>query len=896
MDKHYLQPLLEPEAIVVFTARAGDAKQQTAQGRALTEAIRAQRFTGTIRFLEIGTTGTLAELSQTRADLAIIALPPRDVAAALEVAGRITCKAALVVSSGIGAAQAAELRRIAHREGVLLLGPNSLGFQRPKLNLNASAAGPLARAGSLGLVCQSGALTAAMLDWARSNGVGFSLVASVGPHTDVDIAQVLDFLASDPQTQSILVYLEGIGSARRFMSALRSAAIAKPVVVLKAGRRLAGNEAAQTHSAATVGSDEVFDAALRRAGAVRVRSFVELFSAAKCLASRYRPVGARLAIVTNGGGPGVLAADWVNEIGLKLGRLSPMTIAGLKPLLPDVASVSDLIDVSEDATPEHYVAAIRAAAADKDVDGLLAIHSPKAGVDPVAVAKAVAGLLSTTYKPLLSCWMGDASMAGARVLLNDAGIASFRTPEAAVGAFGNIATFYENQRLLQQTPPPLSTLAQPDIEGARLLIESVVAERRKVLTEMESKTLLSSFHVPVTQTILARSPTEAMMIATQLGFPVALKIDSPDIVHKSDVQGVALNLMSGTSVRETYADMMDRVARLAPHARINGVTVQKMARARRGREVSVGVVTDDPFGPVIVFGAGGVMIELIADRAMELPPLNQFLARRLIERARVSETLAEWRGAAAVDVSALEQVLLRVSEMVCALPQLREMDINPLIVDEHGAVAVDARIVVDGGPQAGLGAPGQFAHLAILPYPSRFEQQLTLRGGGTCLLRPIRPDDAQMLQDLVRGLSPESRYFRFVSSFNELPATMLSRFTLIDYDREMALVAVVRDRTSGEDGAFTEIDRIVGVSRYVITPDQHSCEFSLVVAEDMKGRGLGSRLMESIMEAARERGLAEIVGLVLRSNAPMLKLMQGMGFEVKRFDEDPDFVKVTHAL
>ena len=896
MDKHYLQPLLEPEAIVVFTARAGDAKQQTAQGRALTEAIRAQRFTGTIRFLEIGTTGTLAELSQTRADLAIIALPPRDVAAALEVAGRITCKAALVVSSGIGAAQAAELRRIAHREGVLLLGPNSLGFQRPKLNLNASAAGPLARAGSLGLVCQSGALTAAMLDWARSNGVGFSLVASVGPHTDVDIAQVLDFLASDPQTQSILVYLEGIGSARRFMSALRSAAIAKPVVVLKAGRRLAGNEAAQTHSAATVGSDEVFDAALRRAGAVRVRSFVELFSAAKCLASRYRPVGARLAIVTNGGGPGVLAADWVNEIGLKLGRLSPMTIAGLKPLLPDVASVSDLIDVSEDATPEHYVAAIRAAAADKDVDGLLAIHSPKAGVDPVAVAKAVAGLLSTTYKPLLSCWMGDASMAGARVLLNDAGIASFRTPEAAVGAFGNIATFYENQRLLQQTPPPLSTLAQPDIEGARLLIESVVAERRKVLTEMESKTLLSSFHVPVTQTILARSPTEAMMIATQLGFPVALKIDSPDIVHKSDVQGVALNLMSGTSVRETYADMMDRVARLAPHARINGVTVQKMARARRGREVSVGVVTDDPFGPVIVFGAGGVMIELIADRAMELPPLNQFLARRLIERARVSETLAEWRGAAAVDVSALEQVLLRVSEMVCALPQLREMDINPLIVDEHGAVAVDARIVVDGGPQAGLGAPGQFAHLAILPYPSRFEQQLTLRGGGTCLLRPIRPDDAQMLQTLVRGLSPESRYFRFVSSFNELPATMLSRFTLIDYDREMALVAVVRDRTSGEDGAFTEIDRIVGVSRYVITPDQHSCEFSLVVAEDMKGRGLGSRLMESIMEAARERGLAEIVGLVLRSNAPMLKLMQGMGFEVKRFDEDPDFVKVTHAL
>ena len=896
MDKHYLQPLLEPEAIVVFAARQSEASQQTAQGRALTEAIRAQRFTGTIRFLEIATTGTLAELSQTRADLAIIALPPKDIAAALEVAGRMTCRAALIVSSGVGAVQAAELRRIAHREGVLLLGPNSLGFQRPRLNLNASAAGPLARAGSLGVVCQSGALTAAMLDWARSNGVGFSLVAALGPHTDIDIAQVLDYLANDPQTQSILVYLEGIGSARRFMSALRSAAIAKPVVVLKAGRRLAGNEAAQTHSAATVGSDDVFDAALRRAGAVRVRSFVELFSAAKCLASRYRPVGPRLAIVTNGGGPGVLAADWVNEIGLKLGKLSAASAAGLKTLLPEGASLADLIDVSEDATPEHYGAAIRAAAADKDIDGILAIHSPKAGVDPAAVAKAVASLLGTTYKPLLSCWMGDATVGAARVLLNDAGIATFRTPEAAVGAFGNISTFYQNQRLLQQTPPPLSTLAKPDIDGARLLIESVLSERRKVLTEMESKTLLSSFHVPVTQTLLARTPTDAMMIATQLGFPVALKIDSPDIVHKSDVQGVALNVMSGTSVRETYADMTERVARLAPEARINGVTVQKMARARRGREISVGVVTDDPFGPVIVFGAGGVMIELIDDRAMELPPLNQFLARRLIERARVAETLVEWRGASAVDIAALEHVLLRVSEMVCALPQLREMDINPIIVDESGAVAVDARIVVDGAAPAHAGTTGQFAHLAILPYPSRFEQQLTLRGGDTCLVRPIRPDDAQMLQNLVRGLSPESRYFRFVSSFNELPATMLSRFTLIDYDREMALVAVVKDRTTNPDGTFMEIDRIVGVSRYVITPDQASCEFALVVAEDMKGRGLGTRLMESIMDAARERGLGEIVGLVLRSNAPMLQLMRGMGFASARFDEDADFVKVSHAL
>jgi acetyltransferase len=895
MDKHYLAPLLAPQAVVVFAGRPEDATTQTALGRTVAAALKAQRFAGTLLFLDVRTSGTLADLAQTRADLAVIALPPGDVAAALALAARIGCRAALIVSSGIGAEQAEALRTQARREGLLLLGPNSLGFQSPHQQLNASAAGALARPGSLGLVCQSGALTAAMLDWARTNHVGFSLVASVGRHTAVEIADVLDWLANDPHTRSILVYVEGIGSARRFMSALRSAAIAKPVIVLKSGRRQAGNEAAQTHSGASVGSDEVFDAALRRAGAVRVRSFVELFSAAKCLASRYRPVGPRLAIVTNGGGPGVLGADWVQEICLQLGRLAPESVAALRPLLPEAASLADLVDLSEDATPDHYAAATRTALADRGIDGVLVIHSPKADVDPLEVARAVAALRPSTAKPLLSCWLGDASVFQARRLLNDADIATFRTPEAAVGAFGNIATFYENQRLLQQTPPPLSALAKPDIEGARLLIGSVLAERRKVLTEMESKTLLSSFHVPVTQTLLARTPHEAMMIATQLGFPVALKIDSPDISHKSDVQGVALNLVSGASVREAHDLMIERVKRHAPQARINGVTVQRMARVRGGREISIGVVSDDPFGPVIVFGAGGIMIELIADRAMELPPLNQFLARRLVERARVAETLAAWRGASAADVGALEQVLLRVSEMVCALPQLREMDINPIIVDESGAVAVDARIVVDGAAPTVTGATGDYAHLAILPYPTAYEQTWPLRGGGTCVVRPVRPDDAQMLQELVRGLSPESRYFRFVSSFTELPAPMLARFTLIDYDREMALVALVRERREdGAEGAETE--RVVGVSRYVINPDQASCEFSLVVAEDMKGRGLGTRLMESIMEVARDRGLAEIVGFVLTNNTTMLKLMRTMGFEVKRNAEDPDFVIVTHAL
>ena len=900
MDTHYLTPLFSPESIVVFAGQADEPSTQTPQASMLYEALRAQDYSGTLQFVNTQASGTLADLVQARADLAIIALPSEQVASALELACSMHCRTALVISSGMTADDASTLKGIAQREGIHLLGPNCLGLQRPQLKLNASVAGPLAQPGPLALVSQSGALTSSILDWARSNGVGFSSVVSLGPNTAVDIAQVLDFLANDRFTQSIVVYLEGISNSRSFMSALRSAANAKPVVVLKAGRKLAGNQAAQTHSGAIVGSDDVFDAALRRAGAVRVHSFVELFSAVKCLASRYRPVGRRLAVVANGGGPGVLAADWIHQISLELGKLSPASVSALQPLLPLHASLTDLIDLSEFAGPEHYHAAIEAAGKDRQIDGILVIFSPRPGADATAVAQALADIKPHLGKPLLTCWMGDATVVAGRGILKAATIPSFRTPEAAVGAFGNIASFYQNQQLLQQTPPPLSTLAKPDIEGARLVIESALAERRKVLTEMESKTLLAAFHIPVTKTILARNAHEAMMIATQLGFPVALKIDSPDITHKSDVGGVALNIMNGASARDTYTDMVQRVSRLQPDARINGITVQVMAAARRGREICIGLVTDDPFGPVISFGAGGTMIELINDKAMELPPLNQFLAHRLIERSRVSETLGAWRGANAANREALEQVLLRVSEMACELPQLREMDINPIIVDEDGAVAVDALITIDHAPQGGSNSGGgtanNYNHLAILPYPARHEQAWPLRGGGEYTVRPIHPGDSHMLQTMVQGLSSQSRYYRFISSMAELPPSMLARFTLIDYDREMALVAIIKERTAGPDGQIEEVERMVGVSRYVTNPDRSSCEFALVVSDDLNGKGLGSRLMLSIMDVAREKGLSEIEGLVLANNPGMLKLMRSLGFAIKSYPEDPDFKLVTHHL
>ncbi|MFI4939195.1 MAG: GNAT family N-acetyltransferase [Burkholderiales bacterium] len=892
MDKHYLTPLFSPRSIVVFAGNMAAPNALGPPARLVVEYLKSGGFTGTLTFLNIGMSGTLEDLAHLRADLAIIALPNEELLAGLEVAGRIQCKTALIVSSGVNAALADKLHAVARQHDMYLLGPNCMGFQRPKQLLNASALGPLPREGSIALVSQSGALTTSILDWAAKNGVGFSAVVSLGANTVVDIAQVLDFLADDRATQSIVVYLEGIRNARRFMSALRAAASAKPVIVLKAGRKPAGSKAALTHSGAIVGSDDVFDAALQRAGAVRVRSFVQLFSAAKCLSSRYLPVGKRLAVISNGGGPGVLAADWTNEINLELATLPEPAAAALAAQLSPLATLHNLIDLAEDASAAHYRAAVSACATCSGVDGILVILSPKPELDAAAIAQVLADLRPTVGKPLITCWMGDEQVAPGRAILNSATIPTFRTPEAAVDAFNNIASFHQNQQLLHQVPLPLSQLAKPDLDGARFLIENILAERRKILTEMESKALLASFHIPVTATILARTASEAMLVANQLGYPVALKIDSADISHKSDVHGVALNVRDAASVRDTWQDMMETVGRLCPDARINGVTVQNMSGKPDGREMYIGVITDELFGPVISFGAGGAMIELIADRAIELPPLNQFLAKRLIDRVRSAEILGPWRGAPAVNREVLEQILLRVSEMVCALPQLREMDINPVIVDATGALVVDARIVIDHAPVD----HSNYQHLAILPYPSGRETEWPMRDGSRYIVRPLHPDDAEMLQTAVRSLSAESRYFRFVSSIHELSDRMLARFTLIDYDREMALVAIYKERNPNPDGSFTETERIIGVSRYTTNPDKSTCEFALTIADEFKGQGLGSRLMHSIIDVARSKGLSFMEGLVLNKNAAMLKLMRSLNFQIKPYEEDADFRLCVRAL
>jgi acetyltransferase len=796
-------------------------------------ALLGSSFTGEVCVVDLSAdVGELARLQDTnRFDLAVVAVSGPNIPAARERARALRCRSIWQMDS------------------------HSRGFQRPHTGLNASVLGPLAAQGSLALVSQSGSLTAAVLDWARENGVGFSAVVSVGSSSGIELSDVLDFFASDRHTQSIVVYLEGIQDSRAFMSALRSAASLKPVVVLKAGRGGSASEVALTHSQAMVGHDEVFDAALRRAGAVRVRSFVQLFSAVRCLAVRYKPVGKRLGVVSNGGGPAVMAADWITQLGLELGEMKQVR-------------------------PESFRESVTALMADSQLDGVLVIYTPEERVDASAVAQALGKIAQDARKPLLACWMGESTVREARHVLDAAGIPNFRTPEAAVEAFHNIARFHENQQLLQQIPSPLTELAKPDLEGARMLIDGILAEGRLTLSELESKALLAAFHIPLTQTILARSAREAVLVATQMGFPVALKIDSPDILHKSDVQGVVLNVMNASGVREVFDQMMERVSAMRPDARLNGVTVQRMAGSSESREVFIGLVTDKPFGPVLAFGAGGTMVELIQDRSMELPPLNQFLAQRMIERARILPMLQQWRGTGPVHFESLERILLRVSEMVCALPELQAIDINPIMVDSQGAIAVDARVVLQSAPAHSE----EHGHLAIAPYPARYEQEWIMRDGEPCWLRPMHPDDGRLLQQLVQRLSPESRYFRFASSLLALPQSMLARLSLIDYSREMAMVALLRNP-----------DRIIAVSRYITNPDRKSCEFSLLVDDEFAGRGLGSKMMQSIMEVARDRRLEEIDGLVLANNVGMLRLMRSLGFSIATYEDDPDF-KVASSL
>jgi acetyltransferase len=718
-------------------------------------------------------------------ELAVIATPAQTVPDIIEECGIHGVKAAVIITAGFGeiGAEGAALERkmleaARQYNGIRLIGPNCLGIMRPSIGLNATFNKGSANIGNIALVSQSGALCTAILDWATLNDVGFSSVVSMGSSTDVDFGEILDYLVSDSQTQSILMYIEGIRNARSFMSALRAAARIKPVILVKVGRHPAGSKAAMSHTASLVGADDVFDAAIRRVGVVRVQNVTELFTAARSLSCGFRPAGNRLAIVTNGGGPAVMAADRAADLGLTMAVLSDSTVEYLNEHLPSNWPHCNPVDIIGDAQSDRYYHAVTACLNDENVDGVLAILTPQAMTKPLESAQVLIdiGSANSTHhsKPLLACWMGETQVLESRKLFTKAHRPHFRTPEVAVEVFSHLYDYYRNQKMLMQMPGPLSHHIEPDVESARLIIESAMEDRRRILTEMESKALLSAFHIPVAHTMVARSPSEALLIAQQLGFPVAMKINSPDVSHKTDAGGVVLNLANAHQVRAAYQHIIDNVQHNLPNAKMDGISIEPMIVKPNGRELMVGVTNDPVFGPVITFGAGGTSVEIMGDRAVALPPLNHFLVKDLIQGTHIAKMLGQFRNMPPANMAALEDVLLRVSEMVCELPLLMEMDINPLILDETGALGCRCAC---GRGRIRKSVPTGTAHMAIYPYPTHLVTHWQLSDGADITIRPIRPEDAILVKRFVHDLSDESKYFRFMNSVQELTEEMLARLT-----------------------------------------------------------------------------------------------------------------------
>lgn len=888
MGTHFLDRLFAPEAIAVFGA---NERPDSVAGRVY-DNLRKGGFGGPIhavnpkhdRLYDQPCYPKLKAIGQP-VDLAVIATPAPTIPKIMRACGEYGVRAAIVISAGFndsdkkGRALKKKLLKVARKYQIRVLGPNCLGLIRPQAGMNATFSKNTAAAGQLALISQSGAICTSILDWAGSQDLGFSAIISLGNAADIDFGDLLDFLAQDAETRTILLYVEGIRDARSFMSGLRIAARMKPVVVIKAGRHIEGSRAAITHSGAMIGADDVFDAALQRAGVVRAMTIEQLFAAAQLLATRHRVNGNRLAIITNGGGLGVMATDRAIDLGVVIASLSDDSIRRLNAQLPAHWSCTNPIDLLGDANESRYQIAVNICLQDPGVDGVLVMLSPQAMTDPLACAQAVIDAQNINDKPILACWMGARQVEEANKLFSTHHLPCFSSPESSVEAFAYLATHYRNQKLLMQVPGPLVTRREPRIDDARLVINKALAERRSVLTIAESKALLMDFSIPVSRSVVCHSVDETLEAAASLNFPLAMKIDSKDISHKSDVGGVKLNIENTAALAKAYEDLVNQVGLNAPDAKIDGVTVESMYLPAHGRELLIGVVNDPVFGPVITFGAGGIQVEVIRDRAVAIPPLNRFLAEKMIHQTKVSRLLGRFRNMPAIKMDDLVQVLRRVSEMVCELPEIKALDINPLIADETGVLVLDARIVVEAQNQTS----DRYDHMAIHPYPSHLVSKWQLANGTEIKIRPIRPEDASIEQSFVRELSVESKHFRFMQGLNELTQQMLVRFTQPDYNRELALIAVQE---------HTESDKELGVARYVINADGESCEFALVVADSWQHKGIGTRLMTALIDAARQRGLKNMNGEILTENFKMRALVEKLGFEVHI---DPDDMSVLLA-
>ncbi len=827
-------------------------------------------------------------------DLAVIATPPDTIPELIAKLAARGTRAAVVITAGFtegGDSHGRELSRsmlaAARPHLMRIVGPNCLGIMVPGACLNAGFGHIQPLTGNLAFVAQSGAVVTSILGWATSRKIGFSHFVSLGNMIDVDFGDMLDYLANDRHTQAILLYIETITDVRKFMSAARAAARIKPVIVVKAGRYAESARAAASHTGALAGVDAVYDAAFRRAGILRVNDMQALFDAVQTLAMPRRVAGERLAILTNGGGIGVMATDALIDRGGRLAELAPETLQRLNQVLPSTWSHGNPVDIIGDAPSSRYADALETLSHDKGVDAILILNCPTAVASATGATQAVIDTLrkdTLKYKRkmVLTCWLGDGSALEARRIFTENRIPTYDTPIEAVRGFMQMVRYRHNQEMLMETPPNIPEVFTPDSAKVHRVIDRALAENRAWLTESEAKKVLAAYAIPVVETYEAATPEAAATLAENIGTAVVLKILSPDIAHKSDVNGVSLNLETPDVVCENAAAMLQRVRNVRPDARLKGFTVQPMIRRPHAHELIIGVVDDAQFGPVILFGHGGIAVEVIRDKTLALPPLNMHLAREAMARTDVYRLLQGYRGAPAADLDSIALILVKVSQMICDIADIAELDINPLLADEHGVVALDARIKV-------VKAKGEAAdRLAIQPYPKELEETLSLPDGQTLLIRPIRPEDEPGFQKIFASLSPEEIRLRFLHSMKIMPHIMAARLTQIDYDREMALVVEGKNQAG-------EVELYGGV-RISADPDNESAEYAILLRHDMTGLGLGPMLLRRIIEYARNRGIREIFGDVLKDNKNMLKLCHVFGFSIKSDMEDPGVMKVSLKL
>lgn len=892
MSVRNLDKLFKPRSVALIgaTPRAG------AVGAVVARNLHRASFAGQLMFVNphhqaiegLSVYPTVASLPQP-ADLAVIITPPETVPSLVSELAERGTRAAVIITAGFG--ELGEHGRVLQQAALdaakphllRIVGPNCVGVMVPGIGLDATFSHLAASAGDIALVSQSGAMITAMLDWAVPRGIGFSHVVSLGDMADVDFGDMLDYLAADPQTRAVLLYAEGLTHGRKFMSAARAASRLKPVLVLKAGRSNAGARAATSHTGVLAGADAIYDAAFRRAGMLRVATMAELFDAAETLALTHQQIGERLAILTNGGGAGVLATDALIAAGGQLASLSEETIDRLNRVLPAIWSRGNPVDIIGDASGKRYAEALAALIGDAAADAILVLNCPTALAELDEAAAAVIDTIAAAEpdrlrgRNVITAWLGEHSVRAARQRFAKARIATYETPESAIAGLMHRVCYRHNQELLMETPPARLDAFQPDLGATRQVITSTLTAGKSWLDAQEVGTILRAYGIPIVADRIAHDADDAAVAAASIGFPVALKIHSRDITYKSDIGGVALGLEDTDRVRRAAKAMLERVRKACPEARLDGFVLQPMISRPGAVELLVGLVEDPVFGPLVAFGQGGIAVEVVRDSSLEFPPLNSLLARRLMARTRVWQLLQGYCGRPPTNIEAVVEVLIRLSQLATDHPEIRELDINPLLADTAGAIALDARLRI---------APAQYpgtARLAIAPYPEHLETFEQLRDGTAVRIRPLRPEDEPLLRDLAAHMSSEDLRLRFFTPVRGLSHVIAARLSQLDYDREMALLAE-------HDG------NALGVAHFFADPDKLRAEYAIAVRSDWQGRGIGFLLMTRLIDVARQWSIGELVGEILRENNAMLQMCRELGFAITPDPGDPSIVLARKTL